>query len=796
MNLNTRRKSDSLQDEIIISDYLRLFIRNAHWIGLAVIVSVVLGYLNLRYKDQIFQSQGSIKIESDNNNLLSEVSIIKDLNPKDKVLTETYILRSKRLILNACKRLPVQTSYFSKGRVVNKELYKSSPFLIFPIQPDSLTKDKSYDLTLLNRTEFTVAFQGADNKQVVVRGKFGDTLKFDGNRVVVNFQFPDYDFKNAPTTEFSFVFNSEGSLYNRINQNLDVSPADKGVSLLVVTYKDNVPDFASDFINALMNVYSEFDVEIKSQTATQTIAFMESLQQQMEKTVQGSERNMRDFKKENNVFDLGVKGESSFKSLSDLETQKRMMELQMLALDNLDKQIQESKTGVYLPLSVNGYADAVLFELLGSLNKMSIDRIALSEKVTTKHPSVLELDKQIDDIRKSVKQNIISAKKKIHAQSTYLLKEIDRIKTDMMSLPTEEQQLVNLKRDLEVNQRVYGFLLQTKLEAAISRASIVSSARIIDVAEPNYFSISPNKRLVYLLFIIGGALLSGFTILLFRFFNNKIYTVDEIEDISSIPVIGSVLAFPQKLQNTDSRMLAIREHRSVFGESIRSVRTNLQFLLPGKEKKIITITSTISGEGKTFTTINLAGSLTMLDKKVVLIGCDLRKPQLETTFNNPNQFGLSSYLAGACEIDDIVHHTDYENLSLIFSGPIPPNPAELLYSDRMMQLLEQLKERFDYILLDTSPVGLVADAVVLIKRSDVLIYVVKAGYSQRSFLELPQKIREEHNLSNIYLLLNSYKVDKLSHRGGYYGYGKGGYGYYLKEEHIAFNWRKFFRMRS
>jgi len=335
---------------------------------------------------------------------------------------------------------------------------------------------------------------------------------------------------------------------------------------------------------------------------------------------------------------------------------------------------------------------------------------------------------------------------------------------------------------LDVNQKVYGFLLQTKLEAAISQASIVSSARIIDEAELNLNPVSPQRMSTFLLYSLLGIMFSLLVIIVSRFLNTKIFTVDEIESISQISVIGAVLAFPKKLQSADSRMLAIKEQRSVFGESIRAVRTNLQFLIPDKKNKIITITSTISGEGKTFTSINLAGSLTMLGKKVILIGCDLRKPKLESTFVNPNKQGLSTYLSGATSLSDIIVESDYENLSLIFSGPIPPNPAELLHSQRMVELLEELKLRYDYILLDTPPVGLVTDAIVLMKMSDIILYILKAGYSKRNYIDLSHKLKDEHQFRNVYFILNSYKVDKLSTKSGYYGYGENDSSGYFSEK--------------
>jgi tyrosine-protein kinase Etk/Wzc len=777
---------DSKEEEIIILDYIRLIIRNKYWIAIAGLLGLALAYVNLRYTDTIYQSQGSIKIESDdNNNLLKEFSVFKELNSKDKVLTETYIIKSKRLIIQACKKLPVQVSYFSKGRVVNKELYVNTPFVVSfnPSQRESLVFDTPYDVIILDDKTYEISYQGADGDEMKVRGTFKDSVKVGNTYLKLDLVEQNYDFAKKITSNYSFVFNSDQALYSRISANLDVVAADKGVALLYVTYKDIVPEFARDFINALFDEYIRFDIELKSRTAIQTIEFMDRLIDNMETDVQGAEKNMEDFKRNNNLFDLAIKGESSLKILSDLETQKRMYQLQLLSIENLEKQINENRPDASLTLNIDGILDPGLTDLLITLNRLQMERISLRQKVTSQNVASKDIDTQIAGLKQTIKQNISSSRIKISSQLGFINRQLQDVELGMRNLPTQEKEMVELKRDLEVNQKVYGFLLQTKLEAAISQASIVSSARVIDEAEISLVPVSPKRMTTYLMYSFIGVFLCFIVIILYRFFNTKIYTVDEVESASEISVIGAVLTFPQKLQNADSRMLAIKEQHSVFGESIRSVRTNIQFLLPDKKNKIITITSTISGEGKTFSTINLAGSLTMLGKKVIVIGCDLRKPRLESTFINPNNSGLSSYLSGVHSIDEIIVDSDYENLALIFSGPVPPNPAELLHSERMQILLNKLQERFDYILLDTPPVGLVTDAIVLMKMSDIILYVLKAGYSNRSFIELPQKLKDEHHFKNIYILLNSYKVDKLSHKAGYYGYGENDKsGYFVKQE--------------
>jgi capsular exopolysaccharide synthesis family protein len=790
----------SNNDDIILSDYVRLVFRNIHWIVLFGSIAFCLAYLQLRYEDEYYEAKGSIKIDTENNNLLKDVAILKDFgSPKDKILTETYIIKSKLLILKAVEQLPIGVSYFSSGRVVNKEIYTSSPIIVTPVNPDSVWFDKSYSLSIESDNDFTIMWEDELGRAKSVKARFGDTIEFDKNKVCVSFDHYNFLVFKQNTRTFNFVFNSKNSLYERVSSNLFVEQVDKGVSVINIVYQDVVPEFARDLVNQLSKVYTEYDIMYKSQTATQTIEFMNRLINDLNKTVQTSELNMADFKQGNNLLDIELANEKGLSDLTDMQVNQRMLQLQLLAIENVEKQISENKNTTSLPINVDSKVDPVLIELLSDLNKLNAEKIVRSEKLTPSSSGMIELNKQISEVIQSVKQNIRFTRQKINTQIDYYQKQINTIIAGMHKLPTVEKQYITLKRDLEVNQKVYGFLLQTKLEASISRASIVSSARIIDEAETPRISVHPNRKLTFLVYVTLGLTGGIVLIIALRVLNNKIHSIEEIEAICNLPVLGTVLAYPQKLADEESRLLAVKEHRTVFGESLRAVRTNLQFLLPNKKSKIITISSTISGEGKTFTTINLAGSLTMLDKRVVLIGCDLRKPQLANTFRVNTQHGLSSYLIGKSTIEEIIGRTDIENLSVILTGSIPPNPSELLNTEKMSTLLASLQEMYDYILLDTPPVGLVSDAIVLMKQSDIVLYVVKAGYSQKEFLQLPSKIKNEHNLKSVYLLLNSYKADKKRKSGsyGYYGYGGRGEGYYYEYDNKSkmqktwknrFNW--------
>jgi capsular exopolysaccharide synthesis family protein len=769
------------QDDIILSDYIRLIVKNIHWVILFAVLSFGLAFLKLRYEDVIYEAKGSIKIDAENNNLLKEITILKDFgSPKDKVLTETHIIKSKLLISKALDRLPIQVSYFSSGRVVNKEVYTSTPFSVVLLLPDSVQFDKKYGITILNDETYEISWENEAGETKLIHAQFGDSIRFDQNHVKVIFNKTNYQQFSNKTNKFNFVFNSKNVLYSRVSGNLMVEQIDKGVSIVSITYKDVVPEFARDLVNALSQVYTEFDILYKSQTATQTIEFMDRLISDLNKTVQSSESGMADFKKGHNLLDIEQSSEKGLQDLTDLQVNLRMHQIQLLAIDNIENQIQESKGSASLPMSIDGKIDPMLLELLTALNKLNYERISLSEKVTSNSISMIELNRQIEETIKSIRQNIRFARKKIRSQIEFYEKQINAILGSLKQLPVAEQQYITLKRDLEVNQKVYGFLLQTKLEASISRASIVSSARIIDQAEIPKVSVEPNRKLTYIVYIIIGIMSAIGLILFLKMLNNKILSTEDVESSTSLPLLGTILNYPRILRGDESSLVIVNEQRTVFGESFRAVRTNLQFLLPEKKSKIITISSTISGEGKTFTSINLAGLLTMLNKKVILIGCDLRKPQLDNTFKGGGHHGLSSYLIGKSTLEECILKTELEHLFVIKSGPIPPNPSELLNSEKMHQLLKWLEGNYDYIILDTPPVGLVSDAILLMKMSDIVLYIIKSGYSQRDFLELPSRIIHEHNIGNLYLVLNSYKAERTKGKNGYgyYGFNSDTHGYY------------------
>jgi tyrosine-protein kinase Etk/Wzc len=364
-------------------------------------------------------------------------------------------------------------------------------------------------------------------------------------------------------------------------------------------------------------------------------------------------------------------------------------------------------------------------------------------------------------------------------------KELDRrlseIQSEVGSLPETERQLLNIQRKFNVNDRIYTFLLEKRAEAAISKASNIPSNSILDRARKASM-VYPKPSMNFTIAFLIGLLLPVLIILIRDYFDDKIHSRADIESLTDVPILG-VISHSTEKYNT----IVISRPKSIIAETFRSLRTNLQFIAAEKDKRVFTITSTLSGEGKTFTAINMASIFALSGKKTLLLSCDLRKPKLYDDFNLNNEKGMTTYLVGRCSVNDIVQSSGYEFLDIVTSGPVPPNPSELLESKRMNELMEEMRQEYDFIVIDSPPVGLVTDAVFLMKQSDANIYVVRQNYSSKHAMSTLNDLVRSTGLKNITIAVNDVDfTDRAYGRTGYgygYGYGYGNeYGYYYGGE--------------
>ncbi|MFN5704778.1 MAG: polysaccharide biosynthesis tyrosine autokinase, partial [bacterium] len=493
--------------------------------------------------------------------------------------------------------------------------------------------------------------------------------------------------------------------------------------------------------------------------------------------------------------------------------QKNLINIQSIAIDLLEEQIKNNKETLTLNFTLDGTEDKLMTELVNQMNTMFNERIKKQSLYADNAAPIQEIDRQIEEAKKAITLNIKASRDRNNRTIKFIEKQLAIAKDELKLIPSAERDLINLERDFEINQKVYSYLQEKRLEASIAKSAIMPSSNVIDPAIPNYGAISPNKNSVYTTSFIISLLIGVGLILLARVVNQRIFDKETVETITHVPIIGVIRNFPGTIDKNSSQILSLSNPKSMFSESVRSVRTNLSFIASDIASKIICVTSEVSGEGKSFTVINLASTLSLINKKVVVIDGDLRKSKLHHTFKLKNDWGLTSYLSNQCDVKKIIHQTHVENLSFIPAGPMPPNPSELLYSERMRQLMKELKDRFDYVLVDTAPIGLVSDAIPLVRTSDINIFVLRSGVSTYNAASIPERVSIEFGLNNSVIVLNGFSNDPLHSRiysnnkkgsygsGQYYytdysAYGNKSYGYYTDGSEDSFINKTYNKIRN
>jgi len=544
--------------------------------------------------------------------------------------------------------------------------------------------------------------------------------------------------------------------------------------VMTLSITDENAAFAADMLNAIMKEYVVHDVAQKRRSAKQTIEFIDNQLGFATKKADSAGKNLADYRIKNKITDITSSNQLSVGKLTNFEDQKSALEKEMIGINQLEQQIDNNRDKIDINLDLEGNIGGLLGGLIEQFNGLVLSRLTKLRDFKIGSPPINELDKQISNLRKAIKNNINSLKDRNLKMMRYTDSQIALINKTISTIPTKEMAYGKFSSNAEINTKVLNYLSEKKLESEMNAAAIVPGAAIVNLAYTPSTPISSMPTKIYSFAAIVG-LVSGIgLILLVRFLNPFIYDKETVESLTNTPIIGVIRKFPDFIDKDSRQALSLAKPKSVFAESVRSVRTNLSFLAANKKSKTICITSEISGEGKSFVTVNLAGTLALIDKKIILIAADLRKSKLHKVFGSDNKKGLSSFLSGTHSLEEVMIRDDIHNIDFIPSGPVPPNPSELLHTDNMKQLLELLAPRYDYVLIDTAPVGLVSDAIPLIRQSDVNLFVIRSGKSQFRAAAIPERLSREYGLSNLAIVLNAFGDDAL--HANYYttDYSRGG----------------------
>lgn len=761
-NLETK----AVSQQIDFYKIFKVFFSRWYWIAGTVAIALVFAKVKVLYTTPVYQTAASLKLQDSNPSVSTNNQMPTQVyNYTDKIQAESFVIRSNAVVLNAIANLDYKISYYLKGRIRTTELYPSVPFQIEILKQDSVNFSRGLYLIEAKDNQ-TFGISNPDNEKAKLTiHRFGEVLSMG------NMQFR---IKSViPNGSYSFKFNTKEDFVGRA-MSVNVGEAARFTNVMSLSLTDGNPVFAADMLNAIMKEYVRYDLIQKQRSAKQTVEFIDNQLGFINTEAGKSGSTLANYKTQNKMVDMSSSTSITVGKLSDFEKQKSELTIRQLGIKQLQDQIDNNKAKIEIGLDLDGEITGGLGLLVGQLNTLLSNREVKLSQFTSDSQPVKQVELQIANVKASIKSSIRGMLERNQQTIRYIDNQISGVNQTISTIPLKEQNFVKLSTNFEVNNKVRSFLSEKKLEAEMNAAATVAGAAIVNMAYPSYYSIAADSSKVYTFAILFGIGAGMGLILLVRFLNPYIYDKETVEGLTNTPIIGVIRKFPDYIDEDNRQALSIAKPKSVFAESVRSVRTNLSFLASHKQSKVICITSEISGEGKSFVTVNLAGTMALIEKKVILIAADLRRSRLHKVFGSDNKKGLSSVLSGQLTLEDVIIHDDVHHIDFIPSGPVPPNPSELLHTQAMRDLLKRLELEYDYVLVDTAPVGLVSDAIPLIRNSDVNLFVIRSGVSQQRAAAIPERLSREYGLSNMAIVLNAFGDDALY--SNYYStdYSRGG----------------------
>ncbi|MBQ8760370.1 MAG: polysaccharide biosynthesis tyrosine autokinase [Bacteroidales bacterium] len=784
--------------------------------AIGVIVALAIGFIYNRYTPSVYQASASVFVKEDKMGI-DPTSMMTGLTFKSNINidNEIGILQSFSLRERTIKELDFfNVSYYVKGRLAKRELYKSTPFNV----------ELDYDTLQVVGNEYHIEF--IDNESYRLKSKEGkySIYNYETDNNIGPIEMPDYEgiyrfgewvnngynkfriilnsnYNPDPEEEFvpkySFVVKSRLSLIAEMSS-LSIAQSTKNSSILNLSIQGYNANKITDYLNQLLNEYMERNLEQKNLVSENTVIFIDEQLIGIQDSLHKAETDLQVFQEGNDFMDLSAQSSEMFNRLKEIERRKSELELSIKYYINLQDYINKNiddLNKLVVP-SAMGIQDQMLNKLVLELVALSSEKAKQLATSTEKNPVIQTIDERIIQTKKQLLENITNMINNTNVTIEELTNQILSYEEQIKLLPTTQRAYLGYERKFALNDELYKFLMQKRAEAQIVMASNSPDNSVIDEARVSRArKVAPRSMMVYLVCVVLGCGIPAAFIFLKEILNTKVIERSDIEKITKLPIIGQIPYTSPRDSNASSTFV-IDSPKSPVSEAFRSIRTNIEYIVKGKDKCIFSVISDSPGIGKTYISINMASIYAMYGKKTALIGMDLRKPRLYQEFGLSNKVGVSSYLVGKASIDEIIQPSGkLPNLDIITAGPVPPNPAELIASDRCAKMFEELKERYDYIIVDTPPLLCVTDALLLMKFVDTSIFVVRQDVTNKKALEVVVNDLEQRNYS-VSLVVNginyqgSYGYRYSYGYGGYgygygYGYGRGyGYGYgYYDEEH-------------
>lgn len=745
-------------------------VRHIHylpWILISAILFITLAWIRIRYTTPIFRVQSSLLIKNANSRgggSGNEMSIDELLFNEGHVnmSNEMEILQSRPVLERVARDLHLQDLYYNKGNIRSSLQYENKPFfLLTPNSPDSSSGFR-FKVTILSDTQFLV-----DEDKTPVN--FGQPFRID-NSTCILVRNMNAGLHLFPTRIFIVVRQPLSRAAEGLLSGLKIAQANDQATILTLTYEGESIPLGRNVLNTLMEVYDSLQVEDKSRIAFITLKFIDDRLASLQNELGGVQGERKDFMVRNQTYNIEEQSKGYLDNLNTDAKERAEQTIRLNVVNWLLEYIENSKNQYSVVPTSLGIEEPALMQLITEYNRLQLEREANLKTTTRNNPLIISLETALEKVRSDIHQALLNVRKGYEIAGKNLDQQEARMQSRLQDLPGKSMSLLNITRRQKILEELYSFLLQKKLETSISSASTISNSRVVEPAIGSEVPVTPDKKKIYMFYLLVGVLIPTGIIALIEFMRDKVRGRADIEKYTQAPIVGEI-----GHSANEQTLVVTKNNRHFISEQFRIIRTNLQYIIAKKERPVILVTSSFSGEGKSFVSTNIAAVMALAGKKTVIMEYDIRKPKIVSGLDLKRKMGITNYVIGRASFEELlVKVEEVDNLYVIPCGPIPPNPAELLLDPLLDNLMKEVTSRFDVVIMDTAPIGLVGDAMNLSRYADCTLYIVRQGHTFRKQLNIIEELYSEHKLPKLSVLLNDVKAE-----GGYYGgYGYGYYGGY------------------
>lgn len=784
---------ESKEENIDVKELLFKYLIHWPWFVGTVVACLIAAWVYLYMSTPVYNISATVLIKDDKkgggagmSTELENLGLDGLISSSQNIDNEIEVLRSKTIAKEVVEDLGLYISYTDKDEFPSRNIYKTSPVQVSltPQEADLLEKPMIVEMALQPQGGMDVNVKIGDDEYQKHFEKLPAVFPTDRGTLAF-FLTPDSISSSKRTLEettdsekttrnITATINKPLAVAKAYCKNMTIEPTSKTTSVAVISLKNSNVQRGKDFINKLLEMYNINTNNDKNEVAQKTAEFINERISIISKELGSTEKDLESFKRGAGITDLTSDAQIALTGSAEYEKKRVENQTQINLLQDLQKYMQNEGYEV-LPSNI-GLQDLNLAAAINRYNDVLVERKRLLRTSTENNPTIINLDTSISAMKENVQVSLDRVLRGLFITKADLDREANRYSRRISEAPGQEREFVSIARQQEIKAGLYLMLLQKREENAITLAATANNAKIIDDAIADEAPVSPKGKMIYLIALVLGVGIPVGVIYLLELTKFKIEGRSDVEKLTSVPIVGDIPLTDEK----QGAIAVFENQNNLMSETFRNIRTNLQFMLEN-DKKVILVTSTVSGEGKSFISANLAISLSLLGKKVVIVGLDIRKPGLNKVFNIPRkEVGITQYLANPEKnLMDLVQLSDVsKNLYILPGGTVPPNPTELLARDGLDKAIETLKKNFDYVILDTAPVGMVTDTLLIGRVADLSVYVCRADYTHKNEYTLINELAENNKLPKLCTVINGLDLKRRKY-GYYYGYGKYGkyYGY-------------------